>query len=306
MVRCLRVASVVGLALVLHARAAHAGDPAAAREQLKIGYALSQEGKCALALPHLEESLRLDPKAITLLNLANCEEKVGKLTEALGHWVDARSRAQMESAPPIEEEAAKRAVALEKRMPRLTIAVPGERIAGMEIVRDGVVLGPVSIGTPLPVNPGRHTIVVRAPGHEPQSSEIEIAEGEAKSVDLAVGPPARSAPETTNTPRATSRTSPLVYVGFGTAAVGLGVSAVTGLIAMNRANACPDRVCPDRDALDGIESGRTLGWISTGAFVVGAVGLGLGIYGLVVSSKTNEANVTVGLGPSGAVLRGRF
>jgi hypothetical protein len=74
-------------------------------------------------------------------------------------------------------------------------------------------------------------------------------------------------------------------------------------MAMSRANACPDRVCPDREALDGIDGGRTLGWVSTTAFVVGAVGVGIGVYGLVTSK---DATISVSVAPSGALLRGSF
>src|SRR5262245_53786122 len=112
-------ACAIAAAVVLWQLPAVAGDPAIAREQLKIGYTLAQEGKCDEAVPHLTESLRLDPKAITLINLADCEEKVGKLADAMGHWVDARARAQAEGSRPIEEEATQRATALEPRLARL-------------------------------------------------------------------------------------------------------------------------------------------------------------------------------------------
>lgn len=305
MLRGRRVACSAFVAVALHATAAAAGDPAAAREQLKIGWSLSQAGKCPEAIAHLEESLRLDPKAVTLINLANCQEKVGRLAEALGHWVDARTRARSEGDGAIEEEAVKRATALEKRMPKLTVAVSGRKPAGMEVVRDGVVLGAVSIGTPLPVNPGRHTILVRAPGREPSSTEVEIREGETKTVDVHAGPLLPSQP--VDRPRPTTiGTSPLVWIGFGAAALGLGVGTVTGLMAMSRADACPDRVCPDRDALDGVQEGRTLGWISTAAFAVGAVGLGVGIVALAAGGKKSDPTVALGVGSQGALVRGRF
>ena len=86
----------VASALLFASSSAHAGDPAAAREQVKLGYQLAQDGKCEEAIPHFVESLRLDAKAITLINLASCEEKTAKLADALGHWVEARARAQAE------------------------------------------------------------------------------------------------------------------------------------------------------------------------------------------------------------------
>src|SRR5205823_6294338 len=95
----------VACALLFASSSARAGDPAAAREQVKLGYQLAQDGKCEEAIPHFVESLRLDVKAITLINLAACEEKTAKLADALGHWVEARARAQTEGNAAIQEEA---------------------------------------------------------------------------------------------------------------------------------------------------------------------------------------------------------
>jgi tetratricopeptide (TPR) repeat protein len=73
---------------------ARAGDPAAALEQLKKGYELKTAGKCEEAIPHFVESHRLDPQAKTLLNLADCEERLGDLVSAQKHARDARQLAQ--------------------------------------------------------------------------------------------------------------------------------------------------------------------------------------------------------------------
>ena len=90
--RAFAFASAVAFGLA-SSSAAHAGDPVAAREQVKLGYQLAQDGKCEAAIPHFVESLKLDVKAITLINLASCEEKTSRLADALGHWVEARARA---------------------------------------------------------------------------------------------------------------------------------------------------------------------------------------------------------------------
>ena len=179
-------ASVVASALLLASTSAHAGDPAAAREQVKLGYQLAQDGKCDEAIPHFVESLKLDAKAITLINLAACEEKTLKLADALGHWVEARGRAQTEGNSAIQEEAEKKAKALEARIPKLTVVLAGAT-PDAEVVRDGVALGAASMGVPLPVNPGAHSLVVRAKGHEDTTENVTIAEGESKRVELKLG-----------------------------------------------------------------------------------------------------------------------
>lgn len=286
----MRLASACAAAATLAAwpSVAFAGDPAAAREQLKIGYQLAEEGKCEEAIPHLAESLRLDARAITLINLADCEEKVGKWTDSLAHWVDARSRAQTESAKKIEEEAALRAAALEPRFPRLTLVLAKTAPADAVVERDGVVLGKPSLGLPLPVDPGAHAIVVKAPGHADATTNLTLAEGEAKKLDLDVGAVVAVAvappPAVATAPEPKPGRSPLVYAGFGGAAAGLVVGSVTGLMAIGAGNdaetACPNRRC-SRAALDDVESGRTMGTISTVAFVVAGACLAVGLYGLL-------------------------
>lgn len=312
--RLRRVACAFALSsvVVLASSSAHAGDPAAAREQVKLGYQLAQDGKCEEAIPHFVESLRLDTKAITLINLAACEEKTGKLADALGHWVEARASAQAERNAAIEEEAEKKAKALEGRVPKLTVAVAGAP-PDAEVVRDGVVLGAASMGVPLPVNPGAHTLVVRAKDHEDTSQNVTIAEGEAKRVDLKVGAPKKAAPVAPIGPAPEAegpKTSPLVYIGFGTAIVGVAVGSITGVMAFGKAGTakdeCPNTTDCSQDGKDAVDSGRSLGTISTVGFVVAGVGAAVGVYGLVWGKPKSSASVAVSVGPMGGGLRGTF
>jgi hypothetical protein len=311
------IAFASGSVLFLASSDARAGDPAAAREQVKIGYQLAQEGKCEQALPHFVESLRLDAKAITLINLAQCEEKTGKLADALGHWVDARARAQAEGNVAIEAEAEKRAKALEPKLPKLTVTLAGAGAApGVEVVRDGVVLGSVSMGVALPVNPGPHTLVVRAPDREDTTQNVTIAEGENKKVELKLGAAKKATAAAPAAPRGDRKeseaggTSSLVYIGFGVALVGVGVGSVTGILAIGRGSDakanCQDGLCKQQEDLDAAKGGQTLGTISTIGFIVGGVGAALGVYGLVWGKPKSSASVAVSVGPMGGGLRGTF
>ncbi len=306
------------LAVLASTSAVRAGDPAVAREQLKLGYTLAQEGKCGEAIPHLLESLRLDPKAITLLNLADCEERVGKLADALGHWVDARVRAQTEGAEAIGSEAERRAKELEPRLARLTIVLARGAPSDAKVTRDGLELGAPSLSLPLPIEPGTHKIVVRAAGRVDRTVDVTLTEGESKRVEVEVGPvdptpraeAPTSPPPNTTADAAPSSLHPLVFVGFGVGAVGLGVGAVTGVMALGAGSdaktACPNGVCRDQKALDDATSGQTLGTVSTIGFVVGAAGAAVGIYGLTLKPKKADGRVGVALGPSFVGLRGQF
>ena len=325
-VACASISIGVACALSLASSPAHAGDPAAAREQVKLGYQLAQAGKCDEAIPHFQESLRLDAKAITLINLAACEEKTTKLADALGHWVEARAKAQAEGNAAIEEEAEKKAKALEARVPKLTIALPGTP-ADTEVLRDGVTLGAASMGVPLPVNPGAHVLVVKSKEFEDTTENVTIAEGEQKRVELKLGtkkkpvavappPSGGGAPTDGTEPRGLS---PLVYVGFAVAAVGVGVGSVTGIMTLGKGSdaktACPGGACKDQAAADDAKSGKTLGTISTIAFIVGGAGAAVGIYGLffakprstgATAAPSSNASIDVVVGPMGGGLRGTF
>ncbi len=309
-------ACVIAAAVILWQLPAAAGDPAIAREQLKIGYTLAQEGKCEEALPHLVESLRLDPKAITLINLADCEEKVGKLADAMGHWVDARARAQAEGLRPIEEEATIRATALEPRLARITIVPSTSMPKDAVIERDGLVLGQPSLGIPLPVDPGPHAIVVKVKGRQDATTQLRLAEGESTRIEVEPGPAAGSAPAVATPASDKSSggsTSPLVFIGFGVAVAGVAVGSITGAMALGAGDdaktACPDLKCRDQKALDEAHSGQTLGTISTIAFIAGGVGAGIGVYGLFSGGSKGakrDQNVGVSVGPTSLSVRGVF
>src|SRR5437762_10088774 len=113
----------VGALVLLAGRNAWAQptDPAAARAQLQQGYALKQQGKCDEALPHFVESVRLDHQPKGLVNLADCEEKLGKLASAQMHFVEVRDLARAQGLDPLRNVAEQHLAALERRMPKLIV-----------------------------------------------------------------------------------------------------------------------------------------------------------------------------------------
>jgi hypothetical protein len=246
---------------------ARAADPSAAREQVKIGYTLAHEGRCDEAVPHLLESLRLDPRAITLINLADCEEKLGRLGLAMGHWVEARTRAESEGARAIEEEATKRALGLDARLPRLTIVLAPAAPPHAVVERDGVVLGPPSLGIALPIDPGWHAITVKSPGRLTATTTVLLAEGEEGRVDIDVGAPIAPGRDTPPPPARKVPWSfpPLAALGIGIGTAGLGVGAAT--IALDERN---DRV----------------GAVATIGISVAVAGVAMGLAGLLGTPQT--------------------
>ena len=206
------VPAALVLALVVAAPSAAAQDaldPAAAREHLTQGYKLKQQGQLKEALPHFVESMRLDPKLKTTINLADCEEKLGMLVEAQTHWVMARDRAGREGDDRVKHVAEQRVASLSTRMPRLNIQFAPGVPTDAQVYRDDVMLGRVSLGTALPTNPGEHKITVRASGHEDRKYSVKLSERDNKTLTVDVGPVGKPSPKPVPDTAAALATAPV-------------------------------------------------------------------------------------------------
>jgi len=167
------------IALAALGRPAVAQESAAPAESLfDDGRRLLAEGKLAEACAKLTESERLDPAVGTLLNLGDCYEKMGRIATAWAVFKQAADMARRGKQASREKIASARFVALEPRIPKLSIAVR-EPAAGLEVRRDGVVLGATewSAASPsaLAIDPGEHEVVVSAPGKKPWSTKVTLA-----------------------------------------------------------------------------------------------------------------------------------
>ncbi len=287
---------------------------------------MMRQGNFAAALPHLEESLRLDTQTKTLMNLAHCEEKLGKLVDAHQHWLLGRDRAIAERNEVLRQEALSRIASLEGRIPRLTIRVTGDSGGGVEVLRDGVVLGSVSLGMPLPTDPGKHTILVRAPGRPPKTVEVELAEGETKELALVVDKASTGAvdekPVTAVTalpaqrpssdvavskasPSSPTRTAGLVVAGAG--ALGLGVGVVLGAVAKGNYDGadCDFKLKQCSTAgLQTVADAQALGNVGTIVGGIGAAALVAG--GVLWFFGPKSMPATVAIGPRGVALLGTW
>jgi hypothetical protein len=192
----------------------------------------------------------------------------------------------------------------------------------------------------MPVDPGAHTIVVSAPGHEPHTVTFKLLEGENKVVVLDAGDVAPIAQGTgvgkaaITPPWTTAEKIAVVAGGVGVLGVLIGTIAGTAsIVKHNEATAGPCPVagapCHDQHGADLWESAHERGTISTVSFVVGGFALaGAGVLwwtsstppapsappaaASVSPSVSNAARAGVGiapaLGPSGGglVVRGGF
>jgi hypothetical protein len=207
------------------------------------------------------------------------------------------------------------AAELKPRLASITLRFQADASALRKITVDGVEVPREAAGAPRIVNPGRHVIVVEANGKTVES-EVTLSEGQAREVALEIppapteGPPPPPPPPPGGETTPSGGRSPLVYAGFGTAIVGIGVGTVTGILTLSKAGSlkdtCRDERCPPSAQSD-LDGASATGAISTVAFAIGAAGLAVGIVALVLDKgPTPAASARIVVSPTGAGLRGTF
>lgn len=272
------------LACLLGVSSAHAepsaADAATARSLFDEARKLMKAGKYAEACPKLEEGARLNPGIGMRFNLATCWEHLGKTASAWSLYLDVAAAAKLANQPAREKEARKAAQALEPLLSQITIEV-AEKVPGLEIKRDGTVIGEGAYGSAVYVDPGTHLIEATAPEHEPWTQKTEIASKDKITVTVpklrAIPKPPPPQPKPAPPPPGLGlpRT---VAIGMGVVGViGLGVGAFAGLRAMSlndqSKDHCVDSRC-DQEGFDLRNDALSSGRLSTIGFAVGAVLVG--------------------------------
>jgi len=313
--RRMQRAVVTGFAILL------ATGPAAADEKTRKADQLFEEGKAMLdkdlagACAKFEESLKFNSQAIgTLLNVALCDEKLGRFASAVAKFGEARDRAK-EQGMDVHLKAAEEHIRdLTDKVPHVTLKFSEPPLPQTSIVIDGKLI-PFDAIANHPIDPGAHDVVVSAPGHLAFKTHLELAAGEAKDLPIP-----RLEKSVTVKVKSSRRTIGKITTATGIAAIGTGV--VLGLIAKRDYDAATDddcsRITVDGDKIwqcgssgfAGTRSARTLGTVGT---VVGGIGLaavGVGAFLWLRGPKDSEQRVSVlpQLGPDGAGLAavGRF
>src|SRR5262249_38108546 len=151
------------------------GSTALGEALFREGRRLMTEGKIAEACDKFVASQRADPAVGTLLNVAACHEKLGRTATAWGEFNDAAAAARAAGKPDREAFARADAAALEKRLHHVTIEVASPA-AELGVKLDGQLVAREAWGTPLPVDPGERTVEAAAPGREPWSQHITVAD----------------------------------------------------------------------------------------------------------------------------------
>ncbi len=248
-----------------------------------------QKGEYKKACPLFQESQKLDPGGGTLLNLAVCHENEGRLNTAIVEFNDALSQAIKESRKDREKTAKEHITALTPRLPKLILKSAHDLPNGSALEIDGSPVTLHVIGIPMPLDPGDHTVRLSVPGKQAWESTVILREKETNEVTLpdflpgilvyeaakdpaqanGAAPPAYpSQPESKAPPRTELSAGSWILGGLSLAS--LGVSAVTGIMALNKQSSYREACnlgrsfCAESSAVDDANSARTLAWVSTG------------------------------------------
>ncbi|MFO0739369.1 MAG: hypothetical protein U0270_25960 [Labilithrix sp.] len=287
----------------------------------------------------LKGALASYEKADALMKVPTTGIEVAKAQIALGLFLEARetlNRVSKSTPKPGEPTpftaARKQAETLNAELaPRIpsVVVVPANTEPGQPatISVDGEEIPPAVATVPRKINPGPHVAVVKS-GSLEKKVEFTVAEKENKTLNVDLKdqpkPPPPPPPPEKPKPSGMSTGKLLMFGGFGLAAVGIGVGSVTGIMSISKTSEIKDKHCKDDkctpDQASEIDSAKTLGNVSTIAFIAGGVGAGIGVVGLLLMSKESKegpadpppaaafkpVDVHAVLGPSYAGISGRF
>jgi hypothetical protein len=308
------------------ARESDAATRTAARELAGQGAEAFEKHDYATALDRFQRAATLFRAPSISIMEARTLVKLGRFVEALDKYEATRHIA----LAPDATEALQRAVSdairegeeLRARTPMLKISVLGRRPGQEEprVTLDGKPVPSALLDVDRPLDPGHHEIRAASSGPRPIERRIDLAEGERRVVEIQLGSAGRDERLLLNAPispedvasvddgkRTGSALAPWGWAATGLGVVGLGTSAVTGIIALNKKSALDSACqpgCPPKYE-DDIHSFRLNRTLSYTGLLVGTVALGVGGYILIYGSQQSN-HVRAQVTGQGAAVSGAF
>ena len=224
------------------------------------------------------ESLQYNPAAIgTLLNVALCDEKLGRVASAVAKFTEARDRSREQDLPVHLRAAEDHLAALAPQVPHLAIRLT-QQLPETKILVDDRVVAPDALGD-IPIDPGEHVVVVSAPDRLPHRTTLAIAPAERKAIVI----PAlvRSVTVTSSWRRIGQIATLTGSAAFGTS-IGLALYGRHMYREQFDQMHCSSKTSPalcDTTGQPKVDKARTYGNVAT---VVGGIGLAVAAAGAVV------------------------
>lgn len=286
-------------------------DPVTAQALFDAAKRLMDAGSYAEACPKLAESHRLDPAGGTLLNLAICNEQLGKTATAWEMYKQTRDLALRDKRDDRAALAQEYITAVEPKLSRLTLEVPaGARVAGLVVTRNGVEVGAAAWGLAIPTDPGELVVEARAPGHEPWSTKVVLGASAAnqtvtvpalRPTAASSGPPPAPSGPTLALTAGPDEPAPesgngLLVAGIVVASIGgvaAAVGAVFGGLAIAKEGDANDLcgsdedTCPSADGLEASDTARSHATVAN-ALIFGGLGMAAAGVLMAVLAPKNE------------------
>jgi hypothetical protein len=180
-----RVISRIALVSLLLPAPAHAATAAqiAAEAFFREGVSLMQSGQCGPALEKFEESKKLEPASGTLLDIAYCQVRLGRVASAWSTYREVIPLAREQHKPQHEQLAREQADKLEPQLPRLTLVATGTD-KPTQVTLDGEALPDPLWSAPFPVDPGAHQLSMRLADGRTWEKTITLGLTERASIEV--------------------------------------------------------------------------------------------------------------------------
>lgn len=311
--------TVAMLAHASQARADAGSDRLLAQGLFDEGLKLMDAGRYPEACPKFVESQRLDPGGGTLLNIALCHEKEGRLATATLDYDEAIAQAVKDKRSDRETFARTRLRQIAPMVPHIAVTLGKGVPEGASVRIDDTPVPAAALGVPLPFNAGKHVVTATAPGRGTFKQEVTVRDGDVRSVEVLAlpagvdGPPALPPPAPAAGPALAlggstydrKGTSPVVPALWVTGGVAFAASLVTGTWALvswasYKADCVDGRAfCRTQDGKDAAGTARTMAIAST-------ITLGVGALAWLAIPFIPSTHTTVRAGLSHVSLEGSF
>jgi hypothetical protein len=303
----------------------------AARVAYREARELHRQGKLKEALERALDAYRTAATPVTALEAGQILVELGRLVEARdvlrGVATMPVSPRESDKGRDARQQAAVLGGSLDPRIPKIAVA---GRPQDVDVRLDGKPLASRDPTAWEGVDPGPHSLVVRADDKTCTTINITLAEGEARTIDLhdvavscrpasivpvapsaaapiapppiaAAPPPSKSEPPPADASVGTLRWTGLAIAGAGVVAVGIGgylaLSAKSDYDAVS--GECPARGC-STDGYDARQSARSRGDVATVTMGIGAAAIAGGalvwLFGSDAHGDATRASVAVGPG----------
>lgn len=313
------IASMRWLPILLVLVRVSMAQPSDAERLFREGLALIEEGKPVEACEKFEQSIAKDPQQVgVLMNLGRCNERRGKIATALRYFQQAYDRASDASLQTTREQAQQQIAKLAPQVPVIIVKRASEPLPGEKLVVDDLVVA--ADQKEIPLDPGRHSLVLTAPGRVTFETSVAVRVAERKEIKL---PPLEVATTVIVAPSARPLAGKITTAAGGALTLG---GLVLGLYAKRDYDSLfegPDPLCGAYPDVDGkptcdearggqarAERDRRLG---IAGMIVGGVGLAVAATGLFVwltapdeTSRVQAIVPIVSDTAAGLAVTGRF